>query len=159
MAAYVVNDSLSRLLYEGLRLSSLISCERSRDKLSMFCRHIDSSSGVRVEVLDRWNIRIFIDEEFIVSGNSSYYRVIGGPGKTLFYALKTLANIPSHRSLGVGFAQNVEVLDYGDLIIVVLEDVMAAIGRDSYVSISSLFLTREGDPIVVGEWERNLNNT
>ena len=158
MTVYVVNDSLSRLLYEGLKLSSLISCRRSRDRLSLFCRHVDSDTGVKVEVLDRWNIRIVVDEEFVILGNSSYYRIIGGPGKTLFYALKTLANIPSHRSLGVGFAHNVEVLDYGDLIIVVLEDVMAAVGRDGYVSISSLFLTREGDPIVVGEWERDLSS-
>ncbi len=143
MSVYVINDSLSRLLYKGLKLSRLITCMKSRDGHSLFCRHADNSDGVKVELVDEWNIRIVINSKHVVVGNPSYYRVVGGAGKTLFYALKTLTGIPVHRSLGLGFTRNVDVIDYGDMIIVVLEDVVAVVGKDGHVSISDLFMNYE----------------
>ncbi len=148
MSVYVINDSLSRLIYKGLRLSRLITCMQSRDSHTLTCRHVDSNDGVKVELVDRWNIRIIIDSKYVFIGNSSYYKVMGGAGKTLFYALKTLTNIPAYRSLGLGFTRNVEVIDYGNMIIVVLDDVVAIVGKDNYVSISNLFMGFENDSLI-----------
>lgn len=154
MPVYVINDSLSRLIYKGLSLSELITCMESKDGRSLSCRHVDSSDGVRVELVDKWNIRIIIDSKYVLTGNSSYYKVMGGAGKTLFYALKTLANIPVYRSSGLRFIRNVEVIDNGGMIIIILDDVVAIVGRDNYVSISSLFMGYEDNSLIRGELGR-----
>ncbi len=151
MPVYVINDSLSRFLYNGIILSKLIRCRRSRDEVSVYCKHIDSSEEIRIDLIDKWNIRIIIDEKYVIVGGSSYYKIVGGPGKTLFYALKTLANIPAHSSPGLGFKRNAEVIDYGDMIIVVLEDVIAVIGKNGYVSVSNLFLNYEENSPLLGK--------
>ncbi len=162
MAVYIINDSLSRLLYRGLRLSKDIVCMKSSDGRTLFCKYIGSDDSIRIELIDKWNIIIVIDAKYVVTGSSSYYRIIGAAGKTLFYALKTLAGIPVHRSIGIGFTRGVEIIDYGDMIIVVLEDVVAVVGKDNHVSISNLFINYEEDIPVkedIRDTEENLQHT